>query len=319
MSNAIRRYVTTIAVLGPASILVIIFGILGGADRIGYELPSLEPVDASSVDRIVIERPSESVSLHRSPTGWLVSPGNFAAHIPSVQFLLGAMTDLNITDVVSIRDDPARYDLDTEQRLRVTLQGSGGDLLVVDIGRRAATYGHTYVSVPGDNRILQAAGELRAAFDRGVDALRDRRVLSFAPEDITGIELTLDDGITKVVRAARTDEGWIRSVEAEVTAAGNPVLDQGAIDAVLGFLAGFSAYRFRYDDPLSGEPWLTMRITGDDDAHTLEIYDAEGSLYPARTSGSDYEFDMFSFQADLILEPFGLGPDQEDVLAEPGR
>lgn len=305
--RAIRRYVITITTLGAASVLVIVFGILGAADRIGYDLPELEPVEASSVERIVIERPSESVSLFRSAEGWRVAPGDYAAHNPSVRFLLDAMVNLRITDVVSLRDDPVRYDLDPAQRVRVTLQSNQRDLRVLDIGRRAATYGHTYVSVPGDSRIFQAAGELRGAFDRGVDALREKGVLTFNPAEVTDIGITMrTNSGTEVIELTRRDGSWnLTDGSGSTAGGGTPELDDEAINGALAFLGSFSAYQFRYDSPVSGDPWLEVRISAGSE-HTLSVYSKEGTIYPARTSQSEYDFNMLSFQPGLILEPFSL-------------
>ena len=310
MSRAIRRYVITIAALGSASILVIVLGIVGAADRIGYELPAIEPVDPVSVERIVIERPSEVVSLFRSPDGWRVDPGNFAAHLPSVRFLLDALVDLNISDVVSLQDDPARYGLDAEQRLRVTLQGEQRDLRVVDIGRRAAAYGHTYVAIPGDDRVLQAGGELRGAFDRGVDALRDKQVMTFDPSRVTDVSISLVSDVgNSVASFARGDDGWART-DGDAANGNQAELEDAQIMGALAFLSDLSAYRFRYDSPIAGDPWLEVSVSGDGD-HSITVYQKEGTTYPARTSQSAFDFNMLSFQPGLIVAPFGLDVPEE--------
>lgn len=301
MNTTIRRYALTTVTLGIASLLVIVFGILARADRIGYDLPEYDPVDVSSVDRIVIERPSGTVSLNRSREGWRVNPGDYAAHIPSVTFFLESMAELNITDVVSLRDDPGRFGLDPDQRLRVSLLASSDELRVVYIGRRAASYGHTYVSVPGDDRILQAVGELRATFDRGVDVLREKGVMAFDTTKVTGIRVTLlsTNGSTTIT-AAPGETGWAASDgTAEV------ILKDDEIEELLAFLAGFSAYQFRYESPVEGEPWLEVRVL-EDQTHTIYVYPKDGSVYPARTSQSEYAFNMLAFQPGLILTPFGL-------------
>jgi hypothetical protein len=36
------------------------------------------------------------------------------------------------------------------------------------------------------------------------------------------------------------------------------------------------------------------------------LFQQQGKVYPARSSESPYDFDMFLFQAKLITEPFGL-------------
>ena len=190
MSRLQRRYITTIAVLCAASLAVILYSTLRNPNRINYQLPQLAPVVQSQVDEMVIEHPRDTITLSRSGDDWFVQPGNYAADAPSARFLVNAMLDIEITDVVSVSDDPARFDLDEESRVRVTLKGGGEELRVVDVGKRAATFGHTFVGVPGDGRILQALGELRGYYDRDLDAFRDKSVFSFDPSTIDQIIVT---------------------------------------------------------------------------------------------------------------------------------
>lgn len=315
MSSAQRRYVVTIAVFAVASLAVILFSISGNANRINYDLPELAPVAPADVDEIIIERDRETVTIERSGNGWLVQPGAYEAHGPSAAFLLDTMVGLEITDVVSVSDDPARFDLDNDSRLRVRLTGNGDELRVIDIGRRAATFGHTFVGVPGDDRILQARGELRGIFDRDLDALRDKAVLSFDPAIVTEIVVTrtLGPAAPEVVRVLRTDDGWVSRNAADLVSAETaaPPLDSTAIDSALNFLGSLSAYRYRYGERISGNPWLEVEVIGDE-TYTLALFDQDGSVYPARSSASVYDFDMFLFQASLITEPFGLEPADGD-------
>ena len=219
------------------------------------------------------------------------------------------MTDIKITDVVSAGDDPKRYDLHAEKRVRVTLARNGNPLRVIDIGRRAATFGHTYVGVSGDDRIFQARGELLGAFDRDVDVLREKSVLAFATDSVREIVVRKTARATGVqeVRAVRGDDGWIGSgddTDAES-------FDGAAVDGALDFLGKLSAYRFRYDKPITGDPWLEVIVTADE-IHTLNIFPQDGTVYPARTSASEFDFNMHLFQASLITDPFGLEALRED-------
>lgn len=320
MSRLQRRYITTIAVLCAASLAVILYSTLRNPNRINYQLPQLAPVVQSQVDEMVIEHPRDTITLSRSGDDWFVQPGNYAADAPSARFLVNAMLDIEITDVVSVSDDPARFDLDEESRVRVTLKGGGEELRVVDVGKRAATFGHTFVGVPGDGRILQALGELRGYYDRDLDAFRDKSVFSFDPSTIDQIIVTktVPPALPEVVRVVRADDGWARAdqdstglVFAEATAAAaesNAALDAAGIQNALAFIADLSAYRYRYTDERLTDAWLRVETVGGGKSHTLLMYPQEGNIYPAQTSDSDYDFDMFIFQAGLVTTPFGLEP-----------
>ncbi|MEE8440499.1 MAG: DUF4340 domain-containing protein [Spirochaetia bacterium] len=302
MSSVQRRYILTIAVLAAATLAVLLFTTLRNPNRINYQLPEFAAIEHADIDKIVIDRPNETVTLSRSGSEWFVKPGNHPADRASTLYILDAILGLQITDVVSARDDPAQYNLGDENRVRVTLVGDGKELRVIDIGRRAATLGHTFVGVPGDNRILQAIGELRGIFDRDLDAFRDKSVLSFDPSTIDEITLikTIPPAVPEQVRVVRTTDGWVR---ADRSAAGP--LNSNEIRNTLNFLGSLSAYRYRYSDDTLSNPWLQVQITGEE-TYTLSIFAQDGNVYPARTSESGDDFDMFLFQASLITDSFGL-------------
>ncbi len=305
MSSNQRRYLSTIGVFGAASLIILAFLAFRPSDRISYELPVLTPFDRGDVTAISIARSIGTITLRQEAGRWLVAPGDFLADSVNVDFLLSTVTGFTITDVVSVSDDPGRYDLDEADRVRVTVEGEGGTLRVFDVGRRAATFGHTFVRIPGDSRILQAGGSLRSLFARAVDDFRDKSVLTFDPATITEITVTreLPDEPLQTVHLVRSATGWERGDEPGEGAAGT--LDPAGIEAALRFLGDLPAYRFRYTDDPIGDPWLTVTLEGDE-TYTLSLYPELANIYPARSSGSDFTFDMFLFQAGLVSEPFGL-------------
>lgn len=300
MSKARRRYIATIAVFGSLSVALLFALAFRRGGRFSYELPRLEGVNGSDVEAITIERLADTITLTRSGDRWLVSPGGYPADAAGVRSILEAITGIQITDVVSQRGDPAVYGLDEGSRVRVTLQGGGDPLRVIDVGGRGATLSDTYVAIPGDGRILRAHGEIRAFVDREVDDLRDKRVLSFDPALVKRVELV--SGPLSVV-ATRSGESWSTDR--------GEALKAEEVNQALAFLSELSAYRYRSsDDPLPPR-WLTVTISADQ-ALVLEIYGEEDSTYPATSSQSPYPFLMFLFQASLITEPFGMEPPSDD-------
>ena len=303
-----RRYTFTIAAFGAASLLIVIYAISAGGDRIGYALPELPVIDPNAVREIVIDGSEGKVTLARDELGWVVRPGNYRAHLPSVEFLLDALVNLSITDVVSNRADPARFDLDDNRRVSVSLIGGGaGVLLAIEIGRRAATYGHTYIRIPGESRILQAQGQLRTAFNRGVEILRDKSVFAFDPLKVSEIVASLPSSDKNEVRVVLEEDEWRREDRngTKLAADDEESLDGDAIESALSFFGSLPAYRFRYEGEALEEPWLVVEFVAER-RHELSVYPLEGNLFPARTSDSEYEFHMARFQVSFITDPLGI-------------
>lgn len=301
MRSPRSRYLTTIIVFVSASVVLLAVIALRSPDRISYELPQLDRVASSAITSVTIERPRGTITLERTPDGWLVGPGGYEADAAIISSMIATLTNLSITDVVSVSDDPSRFDLDEASKVRVAAYVGEQVAREIEIGRRAATFDHTFVSIPGDERILQAGGSLRGVFDREVDELRDKSVLSFQQSLVTQIAVERSGDSSARIVVERAGNEW----QVAQAQGSEPALEQ--IDRALRFLSGLSAYRFRYDAPPAGEPWLRITISADQE-YRLELYPQDGSVYPARSSGSDEPFDMLLFQASLLTEPFGLSP-----------
>ncbi|MEM7535496.1 MAG: DUF4340 domain-containing protein [Chloroflexota bacterium] len=301
MRRTQRQHIATILVFGIASLVILVYLALRPNDGISYDLPILSPFAQEEVTSITIEHPEGLITLNKTTTEWSVSPGDYPADADTMQSILTTLSNLTISDVISVADDPARYQLDEANRVRVMVEGGDTSLRVVDIGRRAATIGHTFVRLPNDERILQATGTLRDLFDRNADAFRNKIVLRFDPDSIHTITVAREQaGVLQTVRVIRNESGW-------ALAAGEPstTLNNEGITFMLQFLGYLSAHRYRYSDTPLGDVWLMVTLVGDE-THTLMLYPEQNNLYPARSSGSDEDFEMLLFQASVILEPFGL-------------
>jgi hypothetical protein len=307
MSSVHRSYLTTIISFSVASLAVVAFLVFRPVDRISYELPVLENFARNEITTITIERTNRQISLSRLGTQWSVSPGNYEADSRAINFVLDTLMDFDITEVVSFSDAPKRYNLDDESRLRVTVEGSSKVLLTIDVGSRAGTFGHTFVRIPGEDRILQGVGDLRNVFDRDVDTYRNKSVLVFDPNTISAITVTrvLPPEAPRRVNVVRSLAGWGYSEDQKDLGAGLNPLDPAGIESALRFLGALPAYRYRYGDSPKGNPWLTVTLEGSQ-TYTLELYAEETNVFPAKSSASQYWFDMFEFQADMISKPFGF-------------
>jgi len=309
MNRVQRRYAVTIGAFALASVLVILLAASGSRDRINYDLPKIGPFQRESIDEVTIERRGSAATVRRSAGKWSVHPGGFPAHEPSAEFIVDAMIGLQISDVVSTQGDPSRFGLDEKSRVTVTMRAAGEELLVLHVGRRAASFGHTYIQIGGDSRVFQGGGELKTVFDRGMAELREKSVLSFEPDSIDEVTVSSTFGSPEAVRirVVRDEAGWLqadRDVSDILRIDESTSIDEAGIDQALNFLGNLSAYQFRGDGDALGDPWLQLDI-GSDGLQIL-VYEKEGNLFPARTSESEYDILMIGFQVGFFTTPFGL-------------
>ncbi len=101
----------------------------------------------------------------------------------------------------------ARRIYNSEEKIRIILEGLRGEDSVAEICRKEGIHLSQYYK--WSKEFLEACGELRGVFDRGVDAFRDKSVMSFDPrtiDHVTVIRNVVPEG-QQTVRVTRSQAG----------------------------------------------------------------------------------------------------------------
>ena len=287
----------------PALIIVALglFLALRDRDRVLYELPQLEPFAVAEVDRLEISRASLGVAVNRTGDGWVTEPGEFPADRVQVRAMLEALAQIRVTDLISQYGAYGRFELDPEAALRVTAYRGEQVVRTIEIGKRAGTFQHTYVKLAGDRRVYQAKGDLQETFPFGLDALRDKVVLSFDAASVNAIVSRTPEEMLALQRqpAAAADAA------AEWATTGGGAWDSAAVEESVQRLANLTTFRFAESAP-GGEPellLLTLTTTGGD-THELRVFARQDNSHPATSSGSAYPFLLFPWMVNGFLDAF---------------
>lgn len=284
-------------------------------DRTRYELPEPAKVTVKNITSIDIAVGKErSFQVVRKGDRWILLPGDYPADEKKVQSLLDDMGSFTLTALVSESKNYEPYDLGDDRRIRVQVREGEKDVLQVDLGKAASTYRHTFVRIGEDPRVYHARGNLRSLFDKTVDDLRDRKVLSFDKGEITELTVT---GPEKKVTLTRTE---IPVAEKEQPAGGEKEpekkqesawldetgkrADGEAVDRLLGSLS-----RLECESYLEGktkedfkEPLYTVAVVGPEE-HLLSVYrkgeEGKGG-YPAVSSQNGWPFILPDHRVDSL-------------------
>ncbi|MFP4444962.1 MAG: DUF4340 domain-containing protein [Desulfosudaceae bacterium] len=278
-------------------------------DRLNYRLPAPAALDRAEMARLEIARPGgKSVILEKTSAGWQVTPGDYAADSDTVHTMLDAAADLDLSALVSESKDYLRYELTPDKALTVSVLAADGAVLrKIQVGKTAPTHQHTYVRLGEDHRVYQARGQLRRVFDKSADAVRDKTVLAFTPDDIRCIKTEGDSGGVTLARQetdGREKENDQAATAAAVPAAGNIAwvdtasgerADQETVAAWLEALSFLECRSFLGPDPGVGRDNPVYTVTLETAACGQPDTEEEGravytlSLFPpAEESGPDY-------------------------------
>lgn len=173
----------TVALLGVAGALVVLVWV-GGTDIVPHRQPSapagppLLDAPVASVGRIEWTRGPDRLTLVRTPAGWVDAAGHSWPR-DTIDTALDTLASLRPHVVVPAGEAPdlAEYGLDgVAERLRV-LDGTGRELLAMDIGNRNPAWTGVFARRAGRGDVLLVGALLRWELDK----LRSAREAQDAP------------------------------------------------------------------------------------------------------------------------------------------
>jgi hypothetical protein len=131
-----------------------------------------------------------TVAVHKGITWDLTAPKPLPADTISVNTVAEALTPLNADRLVEEKvADLGQYGL-AKPALEITVTQTDGASRRLLIGDELPTGSGAYAMLAGDHRVFTISSSSKAAFDKTENDLRDKRLLTFAPDKLTRVELT---------------------------------------------------------------------------------------------------------------------------------
>jgi hypothetical protein len=301
--NVKKEYIL-LALLIASSMAYLVFK---PTDRIHYTLPGLKALKAEDVTKIEVTRAGHMTLLTKKGKSWYISPGNWRADQTKVSEMLDKLSGLTITDLVSESKSYERYQLDDRNKVILKAFSHNKISRELSIGKTAPTNSHTYIRLPGDNKVYLASGDLPRLFMAPAVELRDMLVLGFASEHITSIEILRAGKSTVLTKEALpADKSQKEPAKGTVKLfiwknEKGEIVDKAIIDP---FLSGLSrVYCEKYlDDAMKAtlvNPAITLKLKGAKE-YTLSIFEKTVEILPAVSSGSESPFVFPGYKLDTL-------------------
>ncbi len=321
------------ALLGIVILALGIYLFLNKRDRVHYTLPETPRIETADISRVEIQKAGGDLTLKRTDDGWRLSPGDYPADTAQAEQILKTVADLTVTALVSETQSYARYDLDAERRIEIRAYSKDRLVRQFTVGKAASTFRHTHVLLGEDKNVYHAAGSFRWEFDKAVDELRDKTVLTFDRSAVTAIELTAEGEklvITKERPAPEADSAEKPTLEGDqtksppearwVTAAGETI-EATDVDQLLSALSPLKCSAFLDEAPqtIGADPQYRLELKGPE-SKTLEIFSPAAeteSDFSARSSDSPYAFKLTEFEVAKIKDFFTAATGSGDEADTP--
>lgn len=154
--------------------------------------PAILKLDASAITRLdLAKRDAQPVVLTKSDAGkWQITgPQPFGADQAVVSGILSAVASLNSERLVEDKAANLKpYGLDPPA-FQLDITGKDNKMQKLLIGDDTPTGGATYAMLAGDPRVFTMATYAKTGVDKGLDDLRDKRLLTVDQDKISGMEL----------------------------------------------------------------------------------------------------------------------------------
>jgi len=306
-----KEYIILTAVIFVLGVILIIST---GRNKMSYELPKLDEVESDSINIIEINTPDESILLERNQDEWLLMPNKFTADSDKVNDMMEIIQNLTLTELVSDKKNYNRYELDPENRIHIKAFRDEKVIREFYIGKVSSTYSHTYIRLAENPHVFHARDSFRSTFDQEGSELRDKSVMKFSQEEITGLILRGEFGSFEFkkelvqkkpdIKEKEEKEGKDispREEEIWVTQEGKKA-DKSEMNSLLSKLSSLNCDSYLEEKENLNDPVYTIIAKGATD-YKLDIYQKrEEDKYPAYSSENDYPFLLTKYTAESLMK-----------------
>ena len=152
----------------------------------------LADIPESDVQELTLKKKDgSSVTIQRSGGKWVITaPQQLPADQDAVSSMLSSLGPLTADSVVEEKtSDPGKYGLETPS-LTVAVKEKNGKSNTISFGDDVPAGSLVYVREADSPKIYAIASSVRSSFDKGLNDIRDKRLLTFDSNKLTQIDLT---------------------------------------------------------------------------------------------------------------------------------
>lgn len=270
--------------------------LLRRSSNMHYFLPELKKIDKKDITKLVIKKADSEVTLLKKGDKWVISPQNFPANSEIAGKMEDGICSLTITDLVSESKNDVLYELNKEKKIEVSAYKGDQVLRKVEIGKLASSYRHTFLKVENDSRVFHAQGDLVNTFNKTAADLRDKTVMAFKGEEITGMLLTKGGkklSLKKDVSSSKwTVDGGKSAKEEEVSEIIKSLSDL-TCDS---FIEGKTKNDFK-------NPVFSISLSlGGVKEYSISLFEKKDNKYSAISSETEYPFYISEYSAERFMK-----------------
>ena len=294
---------------------VVIFALAGylsfkKTNQLHYTLPATPIIAKGDIMKLELQKGAQQTVLTKKDGAWFISPGNYPADSEKIDKIIDNINGFTINTLVSESGDYLRYDLTEDKKIIVKVYGGKGPLFTFAVGKRAATFKHTFVMIDGDKRVFQTQGNFRNDFEQGPQDLRDKNILPFEKDTIVSVEISEGSKVLNLKKKTEGKGAEQKTAEVQAAAPGRWIDSKGreipeaAMNELFSQLTGLQCDSYLENKKKQDfkDPVISIILRGEK-GNTLSIFEKNEQRdtgNPAISSRSSSPFILQKFKVEQV-------------------
>jgi hypothetical protein len=245
----------------------------------GDSAPAILKLDENSITKLQLKKKdAPAIELAKTGSDWKITePKPYAADQSAVSGVLSTVSSLNSERLVDDKSsDLQRYGL-TQPSLQLELTQKDNKTQRLLLGDETPTGNAVYAALAGDPRVFTIASYNRTSIDKGLNDLRDKRLLTVNADKMSRIEIAGKNG---AIEFGRTKDEWqilkpkpMRADSSAVNELVNKLTD-ARMDLTNSDTTKESSSAFAH-----GTPVATIRVTAESGDQELQLHKNKDTYY----------------------------------------
>lgn len=251
-------------------------------------------------DKITISNNGREFNIVKIGNDWILDD-NFKAMPNSVELISKYLKEIKILDTVGKKGNSIieeNYNLSDANISTATAYCANKVLRKIQIGKKTATGGQTYITIDDSPKIYLVSGDYVGTVLKSADDLKSKQIYSVPADSISSVDLKFKDsewGFSK-----SQNEQWSANGKAE-----GLELNQEKIDKWISSISYVDCEKFVQDDLVLPQfADVVLKINTDNDEVIVSVYkmNFDGSEYIATSSKSSHKFALSKFSAEKFIK-----------------
>jgi hypothetical protein len=238
-------------------------------------------IPAAQVQQITVKKKDASpISLKRENGKWQITePQAYPADQDTVSSLLSALAPLDADSVVEEKaTDTAKYGLNAPS-MTITLGLSGGKTDKIEFGDDAPAGSLIYAQHGSEPKVFALSTSAKTSFDKSVNDLRDKKLLTFNTDKLTSVELDSKKGPVSFAKNNQGDWQIVKPAAWRADSFQVEELIRKLQDARMDLSASADDQKKAAASYGSALPLSTVKVTDASGTQSLEVKKAGSDFY----------------------------------------